>query len=186
MKYKKYMIHLALHTIPYIHKTGGTLTNAFTIYSTLSFSVITEYIDLPYVVWFDMFLPQNHNFLGLKTQFLFMFFSDDAASDFSSKSGTPSPILGGPRLPHGVVATRDLVRDFRESSVASRSSHGDHEESPFREESIPRDYENQANQRHPSPFNRASKSSLGVSFSNETFIFFSDLCVKSSLLDFWY
>ena len=71
---EKYMIHLALYTIPYIHKTGGTLTNAFTIYSTLSFSVITEYIDLPYVLWFDMFLPQDHNFLGLKTQFLFMFF----------------------------------------------------------------------------------------------------------------
>ena len=43
------MIHLALYTIPYIHKTGGTHTNAFTIYSTLSFSVITEYIDLPYL-----------------------------------------------------------------------------------------------------------------------------------------
>ena len=94
--------------------------------------------------------------------------TDDAASDFSSKSGSPSPILGGPRLPHGVVASRDLVRDFRESSVHSRSSHGDHEESPFREESIPRsDYgeERQSSQRHPSPFNRASNSSLGVSLS---------------------
>jgi len=96
--------------------------------------------------------------------FFVFFVTDDAASDFSSKSGSPSPILGGPRLPHGVVASRDLVRDFRESSVHSRSSHGDHEESPFREESIPRsDYgeERQSSQRHPSPFNRASNSSLG-------------------------
>ena len=90
------------------------------------------------------------------------FFSDDAASDFSSKSGTPSPILGGPRVPHGVIASRDLVRDFRESSVHSRtSSHGgDPEEFSNREESIPRD---DLSQRHPSPFNRNSTSSLGVS-----------------------
>ena len=96
----------------------------------------------------------NFNFL--------YFFSDDAASDFSSKSGTPSPILGGPRVPHGVIASRDLVRDFRESSVHSRtSSHGgDPEEFSNREESIPRD---DLSQRHPSPFNRTSTSSLGVS-----------------------
>jgi hypothetical protein len=49
-------------------------------------------------------------------------YTDDATSDFSSKSGTPSPILGGPRVPHGVIASRDLVRDFRESSVHSRTS----------------------------------------------------------------
>ena len=93
---------------------------------------------------------------------IFHFFSDDAASDFSSKSGTPSPILGGPRVPHGVIASRDLVRDFRESSVHSRtSSHGgDPEEFSNREESIPRD---DLSQRHPSPFNRNSTSSLGVS-----------------------
>ena len=119
-------------------------------------------------------MPQKSDFLdkicNFRTVCLFFYFfvTDDAASDFSSKSGSPSPILGGPRLPHGVVASRDLVRDFRESSVHSRSSHGDHEESPFREESIPRsDYgeERQSSQRHPSPFNRASNSSLGVSVS---------------------
>ena len=95
------------------------------------------------------------------------FITDDAASDFSSKSGTPSPILGGPRVPHGVIASRDLVRDFRESSVHSRtSSHGDRDlmiddHSSTREESIPRD---DPSQRHPSPFNRNSTSSLGVSY----------------------
>ena len=94
---------------------------------------------------------------------IFFLISDDAASDFSSKSGTPSPILGGPRVPHGVIASRDLVRDFRESSVHSRtSSHGDHEECHLREESVPR--EDQASLRHPSPFNRTSNSSLGVRF----------------------
>ena len=94
---------------------------------------------------------------------IFSYFSDDATSDFSSKSGTPSPILGGPRVPHGVIASRDLVRDFRESSVHSRSSsHGiDPDQESFREESVPREMDH--SQRHPSPFNRASMSSLGVS-----------------------
>ena len=67
-------------------------------------------------------------------------------------------------MPHGVIASRDLVRDFRESSVHSRtSSHGGDPEAEFssnREESIPRD---DLSQRHPSPFNRNSTSSLGVS-----------------------
>lgn len=59
-----------------------------------------------------------------------------------------------------MIASRDLVRDFRESSVHSRtSSHGgDPEEFSNREESIPRD---DLSQRHPSPFNRNSTSSLG-------------------------
>ena len=101
-----------------------------------------------------------------KTIIFFHFFFSDDASDFSSKSGTPSPILGGPRVPHGVIASRDLVRDFRESSVHSRtSSHGDSNRDPhddfMREESVPRDMDH--SQRHPSPFNRTANSSLGVS-----------------------
>ena len=94
--------------------------------------------------------------------YFFPFTFADDASDFSSKSGTPSPILGGPRVPHGVIASRDLVRDFRESSVHSRSSsHGDCHDDFFREESVPREADQ--SQRHPSPFNRTANSSLGVS-----------------------
>ena len=100
--------------------------------------------------------------------FCFLFSFADDASDFSSKSGTPSPILGGPRVPHGVIASRDLVRDFRESSVHSRSSsHGDCHDDFFREESVPREADQ--SQRHPSPFNRTANSSLGVSLSCQTF-----------------
>ena len=65
-----------------------------------------------------------------------------------------------------MIASRDLVRDFRESSVHSRtSSHGGDmidDQYRDREESIPRD---DPSQRHPSPFNRTSTSSLGVSFN---------------------
>ena len=47
-----------------------------------------------------------------------------------SKSGTPSPALsgvdsrGGRGIPHGVQAAKDVLRDFRESSVNSKSSSG--------------------------------------------------------------
>ena len=112
----------------------------------------------------------NHYFKGL--MFCLYFCISDDASDFSSKSGTPSPILGGPRVPHGVIASRDLVRDFRESSVHSRtSSHGgDYDDfSSNREESVPRDLYDHS-QRHPSPFNRTSNTSLGVSILH--FVFF--------------
>ena len=119
------------------------------------------------LIYSSLLTKENVSYIFL-TIFSSLFFTDDA-SDFSSKSGTPSPILGGPRVPHGVVASRDLVRDFRESSVHSRtsihsrtSSHGnDPHDDYFREESVPRDADQ--SQRHPSPFNRNTNSSLGVS-----------------------
>ena len=118
----------------------------------------------------------NHYFKGL--MFCLYFCISDDASDFSSKSGTPSPILGGPRVPHGVIASRDLVRDFRESSVHSRtSSHGgDYDDfSSNREESVPRDLYDHS-QRHPSPFNRTSNTSLGVSILH--FLLFSFFLIQ--------
>ena len=61
----------------------------------------------------------------------FYIFTDDLAdSSTYSKSATPSPAMsgvdgrGGRGLPHGVQATKELLRDFRESSVNSRSSTG--------------------------------------------------------------
>ena len=87
---------------------------------------------------------------------------------------------GGRGLPHGVQATKEVLRDFRESSVASRSSTGsgvgannpsqdaefydvDAGASATREQKSP--------ERHPSPYNsrqhhHGSLSSLGVSISS--------------------
>ena len=101
----------------------------------------------------------------------FFSFADDNFDQWSNKSATPSPIISGSRIPHGVVTARDLVRDFRESSVNSRSSADSFGIEPdYREDSVPRDDP----LRHPSPFSRqhqhgGSTTSLGVRL---TFIFF--------------
>ena len=64
------------------------------------------------------------------TQHLYYFADDLADSSTYSKSATPSPAMsgtdgrGGRGLPHGVQATKEVLRDFRESSVNSRSSTG--------------------------------------------------------------
>jgi hypothetical protein len=91
--------------------------------------------------------------------------SDDNFDQWSNKSASPSPIISGSRVPHAVAASRDLVRDFRESSVNSRSSADSFGiDADFREDSVPRD----DSFRHPSPFSRqqqhgGSTTSLGVS-----------------------
>ena len=92
-------------------------------------------------------------------------FPDENFDQWSNKSASPSPIISGSRIPHGIAAARDLVRDFRESSVNSRSSADSFGiENDFREDSVPRDDPT----RYPSPFSRqqqhgGSTTSLGVS-----------------------
>ena len=88
---------------------------------------------------------------------------------------------GGRGLPHGVQATKEVLRDFRESSVASRSSTGSgvgvgannpSQDAEFYDvdagASATRDQKSP--ERHPSPYNsrqhhHGSLSSLGVSIS---------------------
>ena len=120
---------------------------------------------------------------------LSFYISDDLAdSSTYSKSATPSPAMsgadgrGGRGLPHGVQATKEVLRDFRESSVNSRSSTGsasgvgmdnntiNSQDAEFYDvdavASATRDQKSP--ERYPSPYNNrqhhhGSMSSLGVS-----------------------
>ena len=72
------------------------------------------------------------SFLCFHILIMILFFISDDLADSStySKSATPSPAMsgadgrGGRGLPHGVQAAKEVLRDFRESSVNSRSSTG--------------------------------------------------------------
>ena len=119
---------------------------------------------------------------------LFYFADDLAESSTYSKSASPSPAMsgadgrGGRGLPHGVQATKELLRDFRESSVNSRSSTGSasamgvenitstsHDNEFYDVDAVASATRDQKSpERYPSPYNNrqhhhGSMSSLGVS-----------------------
>ena len=133
------------------------------------------------------------NFLCSHVLIMNLFYISDDLADSStySKSATPSPAMsgadgrGGRGLPHGVQAAKEVLRDFRESSVNSRSSTGsasvvgmdnntniNSQDAEFYDvdavTSATRDQKSP--ERYPSPYNNrqhhhGSMSSLGVSLT---------------------
>ena len=101
----------------------------------------------------------------LLTQLYPFFIPDELASELSSKSGSPSPIIH-----HG---GREF-RDFRESSVAStRSSLGGAEDAEAIAAGVS-EVTAMRDERYPSPFSRhgGSMTSLGVSKYTEFVVWY--------------